>query len=71
VGKRRGAHQNQCARPVHIPVSSNRFGPRALFRYASAFFMTMASGGGRRRRAGLCGNKGESSWPEKIIQAWL
>jgi hypothetical protein len=33
-----------------------------LFRYASAFFMTMASGGGRRRRAGLCGNKGESSY---------
>ena len=58
VGKRRGAHQNQCARPVHIPVSSNRFGPRALFRYASAFFMTMASGGGRRRRAGLCGQQG-------------
>ena len=71
MGKRRGAHQNQCARPVHIPVSSNRFGPRALFRYASAFFMTMASGGGLVGARGCVADKGESSWPEKIILAWL
>jgi len=42
-----------------------------LFRYASAFFMTMASGGGLVGARGCVADKGESSWPEKIIQAWL
>ena len=42
----RVTHQKQCARPVQIPFSSNRFGLRALFRYAVAFFITMVSGGG-------------------------
>ena len=55
----RVTHQKQCARPVQIPFSSNRFGLRALFRYAVAFFITMVSGGGCIRRGSgrlLCGS---------------
>ena len=76
----RVTHQKQCARPVQIPFSSNRFGLRALFRYAVAFFITMVSGGGCIRAGpGGCYADGpvrhhrelsKSNFPPGLVWQW-